>query len=362
MGARANMIAFLPRVRRSAGIGAWFADLGRAFAFALALSFSSLASLSAHAAAQAPPPGTAASTPAPPVPSTEARPPQPVDQPITTALDVVAGATCLEEGPLETEVQTWLGHDRLSADLHVHVTGDERDARSVVFRIVRQGKTRERRFNHLPPDCEDATAVVALAIALSIDATVVPELARAQAGDDANASPSAPPERVFAAQVAAGYEVLPGASLGAAVGIEYGLFGWLSVRADALGQFSWSNSIQGATGVFDAVALAVAPQVCAGGPVAPRVRFELCSGAAAGLVHVQGRGYAVSRSATGSWIVASGGARVLFEAGISWALDVGGVFPLHVPAFQAQNGAGESVYRSPSAAGALLSVGPAFTF
>ena len=57
-----------------------------------------------------------------------------------------------------------------------------------------------------------------------------------------------------------------------------------------------------------------------------------------------------------------GGARVLFEAGISWALDVGGVFPLHVPAFQAQNGAGESVYRSPSAAGALLSVGPAFTF
>jgi hypothetical protein len=304
----------------------------------------------------------APSTPAPPVPSTEAKPPEPVDQPITTALDVVAGATCLEEGPLETEVQTWLGRDRLSADLHVHVTGDERDARSVVFRIVRQGKTRERRFNHLPPDCEDATAVVALAIALSIDATVVPELARAQAGDDPSASPSAPPQRVFAAQVAAGYEVLPGASLGAAVGIEYGLFGWLSLRADVLGQFSWSNAIQDATGVFDAVALAVAPQVCAGGPVAPRVRFELCSGAAAGLVHVQGRGYAVSRSATGSWIVASGGARVLFDAGISWTLDVGGVFPLHVPAFQAQNGVGESVYRSPSAAGALLSVGPAFTF
>jgi len=280
------------------------------------------------------------------------------DQPLALAIDVSPGATCLEEERLQAEVRSWLGHDRLRADLHVHVQGDDTDARAVVFRIVLGGKPRERRFDGLPADCEDATAVVALAMALAIDANVVSAIV-APVTDRAGP----PARKVLAVQVSAGLEVVPGASLGLAAGFEYGLgSSWFSARLDLMTQLSWSNSIEGAPGVFDVVAGGPAPQLCAGGGITDSFRFELCSGVVAGLLHAQGRGYTVSHAATGPWIVAAGGVRLLFTAGISWAIDLDGVFPIYAPAFRADVGPAASLYRNPSAAGALLSVGPAFTF
>ncbi len=283
------------------------------------------------------------------------------DQSVADALDLSPGATCLEATRLEAEVRTWLGRDRLQSDVHVHVQGDAEDPRAVEFRIVREGKARERRFDGLPAGCEDATAVVGLAIALAIDASVVTNLVAPAPPLASTPGPPAKARRAFAVQLGAGFEVVPGASLGAGLGFEYGLADWLSARVDWMTQFSWNNSIAGASGVFDAVAAAAWPQICTGGNVTDRFRLELCSGAALGLIHVQGRDYTVSRSGTGAWIVASGGIRLLFVAGIPWAVDVDGVFPLHAPAFRAEIGTSD-VYRDPSSAGALLSVGPAFTF
>ena len=341
------MVASGP-VRRFAGVLAWAAGVG--------VLVTPLGPLRAQESLASPPSPPAATS------GEAAQPPEPAARSVAAALDVAAGATCFEEGPLGTEVETWLGRDRLGADVQVHVIGDAHDAHAVVFRIVRQGKTRERRFDHLPANCEDATAVVALAIALAIDANAVPGLVAPREGGDEGGGEAVPPERVLAAQIATGYEVLPGGSLGLSAGVEYGLAGWFSLRADLLAQVSWSNSIEGVSGVFDAVVGAAAPQICAGGPVSPHFRLELCSGAAIGLVHVQGRGYAVLRSATRSWVVASGGIRLLFDAGILWAVDVGGVFPLHAPAIRAQDAQGTDQFRAPSAAGALLSIGPAFNF
>ena len=93
-----------------------------------------------------------------------------------------------------------------------------------------------------------------------------------------------------------------------------------------------------------------------------QVRLELCSGAAFGVVHAQGHGYAVSRSGTGPWIVAAGGLRLVATTGISWVLDVQGLFPVHVPEFRAENAQGGAELRPLSPAGALLSVGPVFFF
>jgi hypothetical protein len=281
----------------------------------------------------------------------------PAEQPLAEALDLDPGATCLEENRLEAEVQTWLGRGQLRSGIHVHVQGDEHDPRAVEFRIVRDGKARERRFEGLPAGCEDATAVVGLAIALAIDANVMAGIVAPSV--DAEASE---PRGLLTVQAAGGFDVLPGGSVGAVVGVEYRAVDWLSLRLDLLTQFSWGNTIDNASGEFDVALGALAPQLCAGGLIAPAARFELCSGPAVGLLHAVGHGYTVSRSSTGSWFVASGGVRLRFVAGIPWAIDIEGVFPLHVPAFRAESAGAGPVYREPNPAGALLSLGPAFTF
>lgn len=277
------------------------------------------------------------------------------ERPVRGAVTFAAGATCLEQSRLEAQVQTWLGRDRIRADIRLDVRGDERDPRAVLFRISRAGKTHERRFDRLPESCDDATAVLALAIALAIDASVL-------AGVFAPPPRVEPPKRLVAIEAAVGDEVLPGVSVGATVGLEYGLLDWLSGRLDIGTQFSWGNSIDGTSGVFDAALGVVTPQLCAGGPVTERVRVELCSGAQLGIVHAQGHGFATSRSATGGWVMAQGGLRLLWTAGVSWVLDVDGVFPIHVPEFQAESVQGSPLERPLNPPGALVSAGPVFFF
>jgi hypothetical protein len=290
------------------------------------------------------------------VPDASAQTENVVEQPLDQVIDLLPGATCLDEHRLASQVATWLGRDRVRSDVHVHVRGDERDPQAVDFRIVHKGQPHERHFDHLPEACGDATAVVGLAIALAIDASTLTQLLPPTPD-------SIQTERLISVEVAAGLAVLPGGSVGGAVGFEYAVLGWLSARVDLMAQFSWGNSIAGASGSFDAAVGAVVPQVCAGGGVSPRVRVELCSGAAGGFLHAEGHGYAVdSQSGTGPWIVASGGLRLLFEAGRPWVLDVDGMFPIDVPTFRAQSGAGPSVYLSPNPAGAMLSAGPVFLF
>jgi hypothetical protein len=165
-----------------------------------------------------------------------------------------------------------------------------------------------------------------------------------------------------AIEVGAGFDVVPGASVGAAVGMEYGLLDWLSGRLDVGSQFSWGNSINGTAGVFDAELVAIAPQVCTGGAVVTRLRVELCSGAAVGVLGAQGHGFATPRSATGLWVAAQGGLRLVLAAGVSWVLDVEGVFPVHVPEFRAESGTGRPLIRPIDPTGAWLSAGPVFFF
>ncbi len=305
-------------------------------------------------------PGAAAraqTTPAS-VAGVEAKPnPGGTPQLLSDAIDLDPGATCLEENRLEAEVQTWLGRDRLRPDIHVHVQGDEHDPRAVEFRIARGASTRERRFDGLPAGCDDATAVVGLAIALAIDANALTGFVAPTASPT-----SSDPRGLFTLQATAGFDVLSSGSLGATAGIEYRAVDWLSVRLDLLTQFSWGNTIDTVPGEYDVALGAASAQLCAGGNVAPGARFELCSGPAAGILHAAGHGYTVSRSSTGSWLVGAGGLRLRFVAGIPWALDVDGIFPIHVPAFRAESASGTAAFREPNPAGALLSVGPAFTF
>ena len=284
------------------------------------------------------------------------RPLEPLpDKPLSGAITFAAGATCLEESRVEAQVQAWLGRDRIAADVRVDVRGSDHDPRAVSFRITHGGKSHDRRFDHLPEECDDATAVLGLAVALAIDASVL-------AGVFAPPPPAPPPRRLVSVELGVGMEVVPGTSAGAEVGLEYGLADWLSGRLDVGSQFSSGNAIQDTSGTFDAALGYASPQVCAGGAVAEGVRLELCSGAAVGLVHAQGHGYAQSRSATGPWLVAQGGVRLVATTGFSWVLDAEGVFPLHVPEFRAESAQGQAELRQVNPAGALLSIGPVFFF
>jgi hypothetical protein len=284
-----------------------------------------------------------------------AQPAAAVDRPLDAAIDVTPGATCLDVAHLQAQVRTWLGRGSVPAEVRVHVRGDERDAQAVAFAIERHGKVFERRFDQLPEDCAEATAVVGLAVALAIDASALRSILP-------RPEEASKPRRVLLAlQVAGGFQVMPAGSVGPVAGVEVGLLGWLDARVDAFTQFSWGNSIEGATGVFDTALAAGVPELCAGGTAGDRVQLELCSGAGFGVLHAQGRGYAVSRSATGSWVVAVGGLRLLANLGIPWVIDVGAVLPLHVPAFRADTSLGPS-YLQPSPAGTLLMAGPAFLF
>jgi hypothetical protein len=274
---------------------------------------------------------------------------------LASAVELWPGATCLEAGRVVGQVAVWLGRNRVTSDVRVEVRGNDRNARALVFRIVRSGKAHERKFDHLPEGCDDATAVVGLAIALAIDASVLE-------GVFAPQPPAPRPKRFASIEIATGLEALPGTSVGAAAGIEYGLTEWLGARVDLGTQFSFGSSIQDTAGTFDTAVGYASPQLCAGGDVTDQVRLELCSGAAFGVVHAQGHGYAVSRSGTGPWIEAAGGLRLVATTGFSWVLDVQGFFPVHVPEFRAENAQGGAELRPLSPAGALLSVGPVFFF
>jgi hypothetical protein len=290
------------------------------------------------------------------VPEASAQPAAVVESPLEEIIDLAAGATCLDEHRLASQVAGWLARDRVRSDIHVHVSGDERDPHAADFRISHRGTSHVRHFDHLPDVCDDATAVVGLAIALAIDANALSDLI-------APPPEAARTQRWVSVEGAVGLQVLPGGSVGGAVGFEYGVLDWLSARTDVLAQFSWANAIVGTSGVFDASVGAVFPQICAGGGVATKFRIELCSGAAIGALHAQGHRYAVeSTSGTGPWIVASAGLRLLFEAGIPWVLDVNGVFSLYEPTFRAGSGSGAEVLRPPNPAGAMLSAGPVFSF
>jgi hypothetical protein len=277
----------------------------------------------------------------------------PSERPLADAVQVTPGATCLEPRRVAAQTAAWLRRDRIESDIAVRVEENPRDPRAATLVITKKSGVRERRFHDLPENCDDETAVITLAIALAIDATALTDLV---------GPVEAPPRRILTAQLSAGTEVVYGPSVGLSLGVEHGVLDWLSARLDLLGQFSWGNTIDGTSGVFDAQVGALFPELCAGGPVTQSFRLELCSGVGAGILRVQGHRFAISSSAAGAWIVASAGARLSFTAGIPWVLDLSGIFPIRVPSTRAETVAGTNADRLPSPSGALLSVGPALIF
>jgi len=272
------------------------------------------------------------------------------DEPLEDAVGLEPGATCLDERRLESHVQFWLGSDRVERGVRVFVRGDANRASSVGFRIERRGKVRERRFDAVPTECEESHAVVALAIALAIDAEARRPLSALEAVE-----PSRAPLSTLQFSVA--HAVLAGTTFGGKLGLELTLLDWLSVRGDFLGQFSTSDGVDGTRGKFTATLLAGAASACGGGPVVDGLRVAVCTGLAAGGVTAQGSGFSVSRGSTAFLFDALAGLRTEFRAGIPWVVDLEIFAPIKGVSFRVDREGSTSVVRQPEPLGVMLSVG-----
>jgi hypothetical protein len=249
----------------------------------------------------------------------------------------------------------WLGKDLVSRGVVVHVHGDPHHTHALVFDIVNDGVSRHRSFDPSPESCDDAHAVVGLAIALAIDAERTQQLLQ-------DAQPPAERLRHFSLSAASSYDVLPGAALGVQLGSELGLAPWLGVRTELLSHYSWQNTIAGSRGRFDALLLAAAVRVCAGGHPDARLRLALCVGPASGAVHAWGSGYAPSSAATGFWLAIVSGVRIEALLGLRFVLDLDVISAVYAPSFSAQQSRGGELTRRADATGFALSLGPAFAF
>lgn len=120
--------------------------------------------------------------------------PEQPSSPLAQAIDVVAGATCLEQAALTKYVAMWLERDSVDAAITVAVRGDPADAHAMSFVISRDSQSASpRRMQSLPDDCAAMHAAVSLAIAVAIDVSVLDGALQSVDPRPATSPPSPPP-------------------------------------------------------------------------------------------------------------------------------------------------------------------------
>lgn len=110
--------------------------------------------------------------------------------PLEDAVEVEAGATCLQTPRLVEQLGLWLERDHVDAAIEVEVRGDATDPWAASFVIVRDGTAAAPRTLHdIPRDCAALHAAVAVAIAVAVDASVLED----RLGVPASPPPAEPP-------------------------------------------------------------------------------------------------------------------------------------------------------------------------
>ncbi|MEC7523696.1 MAG: hypothetical protein VYE22_27685 [Myxococcota bacterium] len=229
------------------------------------------------------------------------------DRPLSEAVSVAREGECLTADGLLPHLRTWLERDAIDARLGVLIEESGPGARFVVLHDGRPSASRT--FDRLPASCADRRAVVALAVALAVDAALLESL-RADAPPSADAPPPASPPPAspspapppappivrleLAAEGQALFEVLPevagawqvGPRLVIADAFELALSAWVtSVSGAALAEGRVSAQLAG--GRLDA---------CVRRPIGA-IYLRGCGGAAAGVALGAGEGVPGAREA-----------------------------------------------------------------
>ncbi len=304
---------------------------------------------------------------------------------VADALSVEPGATCLEHDRLTEQVVTWLERDELDPRLTIVVEGDPVEVRTLRFTLEDRGQAiAERSFAPGPSSCDDLHAVVALAIALAVDATVLESVGIApppQIVPEPEPEPTTPPEPelVPAEPVARGpsLDLTPrpppwalravGRGLltvglpptlggGGQLGIEAGWRELVDLHVGAFASSAGSQPVDQAT--LSITLLAARADTCVG-PMLGRVRPRACVGALAGSAFARGRGFRENYRATLPWVALALGGDVRVGLGRRTALSFGldGLVSVVRPVFDVREEFEVRQLRDLPRFGAMLGVG-----
>lgn len=294
-------------------------------------------------------------------------------RPLAEAIEVEAGATCLEREKLVGRVARWLERDAVDARIAVEVRGSASDPSAVKFVIhVGEGGRAERRIDDAPLDCDQLHSALALSIALAIDAALM-DAEREKRQRDSLPSD----EELFEPEVPAYFmlglglfghatsglltDVAPGAS----VRIEIGFWPWLELRGGAFGSLIDGQRLPGLEGDFGVDLIAGRLDTCVSHGLR-QLRLRLCAGGMAGSFRTHGRNFSGdSFEQAEPWVAVVGGFELQAEITrwLAIAVAVDAVVPLQARGIDAR-GPGDEVIavRELSPLGVLVGVGPVFRF
>jgi len=328
--------------------------------------------------------GSPAPFPAPDV--SPGRAPTPTGRDLKDALTVRPGATCLTAETLIEHVRSWLVGDEVAVGVRIEVEGDERAPDAAVITVHTPAGVIERPFAPGPPGCSDLHAVLGLAIAMAIDASVLESLGyevvegpqpAPQAVESelpplqarrAVAPAPAPPRRArlrAVAGVRAGLwlEALPGIAGGGQLQVELGWRPWIELRAGVLGGRGGQRPLGPGSVQFGLVAGRL--DACFG-VARRRLRPRLCLGPAAGASQALGRGFEGASEAVRPWVAVAPAVELRIAATAVFAVDVtlDAVIPFFKPVVSVRDKdkpamIGDAVTFAP--VGVVIGLGGAFT-
>jgi hypothetical protein len=286
-----------------------------------------------------------------------ARAPRP--RTLRDALQVRPGATCIDEAALREQVRTWLGADQVDGDLRVEVTGSNRDARVVSFRMWRDDRLiAHRRFAPGPAECAQMHAVLGLAVALALKVSLRDELL---------GEPVPRPLEGWSVGLAASvaWNVVPGAAGGAVLWGERALSDYFAAHLGVSGLAGGTSTFAGVAGTFSTFSLALDAALCAIPRFGAGVRGRLCMGIEGRTLWASGSGFPTSKETVLGWAAVSNSVGVSVEVAPGWSL-VGAVdlvVPLEKSQVAVVDPEGRVVVTHDSApVGGQLSVGGAYEF
>jgi hypothetical protein len=249
-------------------------------------------------------------------------------RPVREAIVVEPGATCLGAAALVEQVEAWVGTDRVDSDVVVDVRGSPDHPRDAGFQMLRAGSiVAVRRFEPGPSRCEQLHAVLGLAIAMALKASLVEELAPTMVPMPvlAPAVPPGPPVQAtppwsVVADAIVAVAVLPDAAFGFDARIERALSPVFGLRLGLLGVLAHGEAFSGVPGHFDEWLLAPRLDLCAGLELGSRVRMHGCMGMSGGGLHAQGYSYASSRSTFIRWLAVANELGVAVDLSRHWSI------------------------------------------
>ncbi len=310
---------------------------------------------------------------------------------VSEALSLDPGATCLEHDRLSEQVVTWLGRDDVDPRLTVVVQGDEREVRTLRFTLHDRGTLiAERDFAPGPSRCDDLHSVVALAIALALDATVLdsvgvtpapvtdpvppPGLAppsvvpRARPPQPDPPSTSPPDDELDLSPREHEWEIRtrgrglltfgapPTVGGGAELSVEAGWHHLIDLQLGAFATSAGPQRVEDTT--LDVILAAGRADLC-GGPQLGLVRPRVCGGVIAGTAVAEGNGFVRDFRISVPWVAFAfgGDLRVRLSRRIRLSIGLDGLVTAVQPVFEVREELGVRQLRDLPRFGAAFGVG-----